>query len=424
MDLPFIFHPIFSFTPMTQLSFDDFLVEEEYLTVTDLTKEIRYLLESTFRELWVEGEISNFNHHSSGHMYFSLKDENAQISCAMWRRRNQELFFTPRDGMKVVVNARVTVYEKRGNYQLDVLQIKPAGLGELQLAFEELKNRLRGEGLFADEYKQPIPLYPERIGIVTSPTGAAIKDLVTVLRRRFPAIQIVLNSVRVQGESAAAEIAQAIDEFNEYGKIDVLIVGRGGGSLEDLWAFNEESVARAVFRSQIPVVSAVGHEVDFCICDFVADLRAPTPSAAAELVVQNRDGIAARLNQMLEFMSGSILDRIKYQREKIQYIKNSYAFRQPEDLVVQYHQRLDDISRNLRKSMSHKIDLNEQMLNGLSKRLALLEHNNVLKRGYSFTFRCSDGKLISRANELNKKDEIEIKFYQGKVFGTVNEVEG
>jgi len=292
------------------------------------------------------------------------------------------------------------------------------------LAFEELKNRLRDDGSFADEHKQPIPLYPERIGIITSPTGAAIKDLATVLRRRFPAIQIFLNPVRVQGEGAATEIAQAIDEFNEYGQVDVLIVGRGGGSLEDLWAFNEESVARAVFRSQIPVVSAVGHEVDFCICDFVADLRAPTPSAAAELVVQNRDGIEARLNRMFEFMSGSILDRIRYQREKIEYIKNSYAFRQPQDLVVQYHQRLDEIYRNLRKSMSHKIDLSKELLNSLSKRLSLLEHNNVLKRGYSLTFRRSDGKLISKADELKKKDEIEVKFYQGKVFGTVDDVAG
>ncbi|MCH8874632.1 exodeoxyribonuclease VII large subunit [candidate division KSB1 bacterium] len=409
---------------MTQLSFEDFLVEDKYLTVTDLTKEIRYLLESTFREIWVEGEISNFNHHSSGHMYFSLKDENAQISCAMWRRRNHELFFTPGDGMKVVLNARVTVYEKRGNYQLDVLQIKPAGLGELQLAFEQLKGHLRDEGLFSEEYKKPIPLYPEKVGIVTSPTGAAIKDLVAVLRRRFPGIKIILNPVRVQGEGAAAEIVRAIDELNEYGQVDVLIVGRGGGSLEDLWAFNEESVARAVFRSQIPVVSAVGHEVDFSICDFVADLRAPTPSAAAELVVQNKDGITARLNQMLEFMSGSILDRIKYQREKVKNMKNSYAFRQPQDLVIQYHQRLDEINRSLRKSMNHKVDLSKELLKGLSKRLGLLEHNNVLKRGYSLTFRRSDGKLISKADELVKKDEIEVNFYQGKVFGTVNEVVG
>ena len=194
--------------------------------------------------------------------------------------------------------------------------------------------------------------------------------------------------------------------------------------MEDLWAFNEESVARAIFRSQIPVVSAVGHEVDFSICDFAADLRAPTPSTAAELVVQNRDEIAARLNQTLEFMSGSILERIRYLREKIEQIKNSYAFHQPQDLVVQYHQRLDEINRNLRKSMRHKVDLSKELLNGLSKRLELLEHNNVLKRGYSLTFRRSDGKLIAKADELKRKDEIEVNFYQGKVFGTVNEVVG
>lgn len=408
---------------MAQLSFEDFLAEEKYLTVSELTKEIKYLLESAFREIWIQGEISNFNHHSSGHMYFSLKDENAQINCAMWRSRNQELFFTPQDGMKVLVNARINVYQKRGTYQLDVQQMKPAGLGELQLAFEQLKGRLREEGLFSDECKQPIPVYPERIGIVTSPTGAAIRDLVTVLRRRFPAIKIILNAVRVQGEGAATEIAQAIDEFNEYGEVDVLIVGRGGGSLEDLWAFNEEVVARAVFRSKIPVVSAVGHEVDFCICDFVADMRAPTPSAAAELVVQNRDEIAHRLNQTLEFMSGLILDRVRYQREKISNIKSSYAFRQPLDLVFQYNQRLDELNHHLRKSISYKLDLSKELLKGLSKRLSLLEHNNVLKRGYSLCLRRSDHKLISRANELHKKDAIEVDFYQGKVFGTVDEVE-
>lgn len=408
---------------MAQLSFEDVLIEEKHYSVSGLTREIKYNLESTFREVRLEGEISNLNNHSSGHMYFSLKDENAQIGCVMWRSRNQDLFFTPQDGMKVVVLARLSVYEKRGIYQLDILQMKPAGLGELQLAFEQLKNRLHSEGLFSEEYKQGIPRYPECIGVITSQTGAALQDLVTVMRRRLPAIKIVLRSVRVQGDGAAADIANAIEEFNDFGGVDVLIVGRGGGSLEDLWAFNEEIVARAVFDSRIPVVSAVGHEVDFTICDFVADLRAPTPSAAAELVVPNKVEITARLNQAFENMAGVILETLRSYREKIASVRKSYAFHRPHDLLMQFSQRVDELSRNLQKTIAYQLDRRGQHLDSLSRRLGLLEHHNVLKRGYALCFRRSDNKLILKANELQKKDEIEVDFYRGKILGTVNQVE-
>lgn len=407
---------------MEQLSIENLLTEEKFYTVTELTREIKFLLESSIPEIWLQGEISNFTHHSSGHMYFSLKDENAQISCVMWRSRNQTLFFTPQDGMKVIVRGRITVYEKRGNYQLEIMQIQPAGVGELQLAFEQLKNRLREEGLFSPEYKKPLPPYPERIGIVTSPTGAAIRDMITILHRRFPSVEIILNPVRVQGEGAATEIAQAIDEFNQYGKVDVLIVGRGGGSLEDLWAFNEEVVARAVFRSEIPVISAVGHEVDFSICDFVADLRAPTPSAAAELVVRSREELLEILRKDLKKMTDSLSEGVEYRREKLQNMMSSYAFRQPLDLVMQHFQRLDEIQRSLNNSILHKTELCREMVNGLTKRLSLLEHRNVLKRGYSLCFRRSDGKLIKKALDLEVRDEIEIDFYEGKALGTVDEI--
>ncbi|MFQ5677330.1 MAG: exodeoxyribonuclease VII large subunit [bacterium] len=408
---------------MAQLSFEDVLIEEKHYSVSGLTLEIKQLLESSFREVWLEGEISNFNHHSSGHMYFSLKDENAQIGCVMWRSRNQDLFFTPQDGMKVVVLARLSVYEKRGNYQLDVLQMKPAGLGELQLAFEQLKNRLYDEGLFSDEYKREVPRYPERVGIVTSQTGAAVQDLVTVMRRRLPAIQIILKSVRVQGDGAATEIANAIREFNDFGGVDVLIVGRGGGSLEDLWAFNEESVARAVFDSRIPIVSAVGHEVDFTICDFVADLRAPTPSAAAELVVPSHREIATRVNQAFEDMTSVVLETLRLYREKIASVRKSYAFRRPQDLLMQFSQRCDELSRGLQRTFAFQLDRRGQQLDSLSRRLGLLEHRNVLKRGYALCFRRSDNKLVSKANDLQKKDEIEVNFYKGKILGTVTQVE-
>jgi len=409
---------------MTQLSFEEFLDEKTHYSVSELTREIRFLLESSFPDIWVQGEISNFSHHTSGHMYFSLKDDKAQISCVMWQSRNQNLFFTPQDGMKVLVQGRVTVFEKRGSYQLNVLQLQPAGVGELQLAFEQLKNRLREEGLFSAEFKKPIPRYPQRVGIVTSPTGAAIQDLISVLHRRLPALEIILNPVRVQGEGAALEIALAIDEFNEYGNVDVLIVGRGGGSLEDLWAFNEEIVARAVFRSRIPVVSAVGHEVDFTICDFVADLRAPTPSAAAELVAPSREELSTQLRGYRENMTTDILNLISTSKEKLHRVRASYGFRQPLDLVRQQAQRLDEIQRNLNQLLAHRLELSREKMNGLSKRLALLDHKNVLKRGYSITLRQADRKIITRAAELAVDDAVEIQFYSGKVLGRVEEIPG
>lgn len=409
---------------MTQLSFEEFFDEHTHYSVSELTREIRFLLESSFPEIWVQGEISNFSRHTSGHMYFSLKDDKAQISCVMWQSRNQNLFFTPQDGMKVLVQARVTVFEKRGSYQLNVLQLQPAGVGELQLAFEQLKNRLREEGLFSPEFKKALPRFPQRVGIVTSPTGAAIQDLISVLRRRLPSLEIILNPVRVQGEGAALEIARAIDEFNQYGNVDVLIVGRGGGSLEDLWAFNEEIVARAVFHSRIPVVSAVGHEVDFTICDFVADLRAPTPSAAAELVAPSREELSAQLRGHRENMTAAMLNLISSSKEKLYRVRASYGFHQPLDLVRQQAQRLDEIQRSLNRLLAHQLVLRREKVNGLSKRLALLDHNNVLRRGYSITLRQADHKIITRAAELAVDDAVEIRFHSGKVLGRVEEIAG
>ncbi|MFQ5638122.1 MAG: exodeoxyribonuclease VII large subunit [bacterium] len=407
---------------MEQLNFVDQLAEEPFYTVTELTREIKYLLQSHFPHVWIQGEISNFTHHSSGHMYFSLKDENAQISCVMWRSRNHHVFFTPQDGLKVTLKARLSLYEKRGSYQLDVQQMLPAGAGELQIAFEQLKHRLKEEGLFSEQYKKSLPVYPERIGIVTSPTGAAIHDMITILRRRFPAVEIILLPVRVQGEGAASEIAQAIKTFNEYARIDVLIVGRGGGSLEDLWAFNEEKVARAVFASEIPIISAVGHEVDFTICDFVSDVRASTPSAAAELVVPSRDELAASLKNAVQNMTDAVFDRIHYQREKLKTIEGCYAFHQPLDMIRQYSQRLDELQRHLKNLMGHKIDLCHEKLNGMTNRFTLLEHRNVLKRGYSICYRSEDRIIVTKASELKPDETIEVEFFKGNIRGTVDEV--
>ena len=340
------------------------------LTVSDLTRRIKGILEDGFSNISVQGEISNFKRHSSGHLYFTLKDANSQISAVMWRGRASGLFFTPQDGMKVIVRGNITVYEVRGAYQIDIIQIQPLGVGELQIAFERLKQQLSEEGLFDAEYKKTIPQYPNRIGIVTSPTGAAIKDIINIISRRYPSVELILYPVKVQGEGAAEEIAQAIQQFNLYGNIDVLIVGRGGGSLEDLWAFNEEVVARAIFKSEIPIVSAVGHEIDFTIADFVADLRAPTPSAAAELVVPNRLDVIEFIQNFCYNSAQRMGDTLKSNRERIQSLVGSYAFNRPLDMVRQYSQRLDEMNRTLDRSMAHRFSTLEQHIISLHQRMS------------------------------------------------------
>ena len=262
-------------------------------TVSELNNAARDLLEHSFGLLWVEGEISQYTHHSSGHRYFTLKDGTSQLSAVMFKWQAAKLSFEPEQGMQALVYGHVSVYERAGRYQFYATQIKPSGVGELALAFEQLKNRLETEGLFAADRKRPLPAYPQKVGVVTSPTGAAIRDIVQVLARRAPGLQIVLSPARVQGEGAAAEIAKAIADLNQLDDIDILIVGRGGGAPEDLWPFNDEAVARAIYQSAKPVISAVGHEIDYTIADYVADYRAPTPSAAAELVVPEQLALVA-----------------------------------------------------------------------------------------------------------------------------------
>ena len=275
-------------------------LEKKVYTVSEITSAVKYLIEESFPFIWVKGEISNLKRHSSGHYYFTLKDNLAQISCVMWKWRNILMNFILEDGMEVIVGGSLTVYEKQGKYQLDAETIHPIGIGELQLAFEKLKSKLHSEGLFDEKYKKPLPKFPWRIGVVTSPTGAAIQDILSVIGRRFPQVQIIINPVRVQGDGAASEISDAIKEFNEYDEIDLIIVCRGGGSLEDLWAFNEEIVARTIFDSKIPVLSAVGHEIDYSISDFAADKRAPTPSAAGEIAVFNKVEVETHIDELFK----------------------------------------------------------------------------------------------------------------------------
>ena len=386
-------------------------------SVSSLTHEIKTLLETSFPRLWVEGEISNFKAHSSGHLYFTLKDENAQIRCAMWRFKAGELLFRLEDGLKVVAEADLQVYEKSGSYQLIIQQMQPAGIGALQLAFDQLKKRLQAEGLFDEAHKKVLPEFPERIGVITSPTGAAVRDIISVIGRRFPAAQIILYPVRVQGEGAAEEISKAIQDFNEYREIDVLIVGRGGGSLEDLWAFNEEKVARAIYASKIPVISAVGHEVDFSISDFVADRRAATPSAAAEMVVPDRKELSGVLFYFQEKMIQNILQQINNYRNELQNLKRSYAFRRPEDLIFQKMQRLDEISHLLVSEINHMLTLQQQNLTSRLQQLRSLNPLEILRRGYSICYK--DGKVIKDIKQLQMLDMVQIKLAKGQFLSQV-----
>jgi len=396
--------------------------KQETLTVAELTQQIKALLETGLSPVWLTGEISNFKRHTSGHFYFSLKDEYAQIPCVMWAGRNRNLRFLPQDGMQVRAFGQVTVYEKRGQYQFDVQDIQPAGAGALQMAFEQLKQRLYGEGLFDTARKRPLPEFPQTVGIVTSPTGAAIRDLVSILRRRWPALKIILRPVRVQGEGAAQEIAQAIVEFNQYGEVEVLIVGRGGGSLEDLWAFNEEMVARAIFASKIPVVSAVGHEIDFCISDFVADVRAATPSAAAELVAPEAAEIKRQL-QGLAYQAFSHLKRLlQTQRERLNRFASSYGLRQPLDLVHQRGQQLDDLQRRLALALQNRLAIWQQQLKAKEQRLRALSHQNILQRGFAIVYRAPDKKLVHEARELQADDQVHIQFAIGSAEAKVEKV--
>ena len=350
---------------------------KKILTVSELTLEIKHHLEEGFGEIWVEGEISNFRSPSSGHYYFTLKDGKSQIRGVIFRFMGRYLKFEPQDGLAVICRGKISVYEPRGEYQLILDYMEPKGIGALQLAFEQLKEKLEKEGLFDAARKKPLPLLPKKIGIVTSPTGAAIRDLLNVIGRRFPNVGILINPVKVQGEGSAQEIASAIYELNTIPEIDVIVVARGGGSLEDLWAFNEEIVARAIDQSSLPVISAVGHEIDFTIADFVADLRAPTPSVAGELVVKDK----AELSHLIDSFSSRLSNQMIHFLETV---KNQFGFLKKglPDLrlkISNLQLRIDDLSSRLTPHILQSLELKKEMLGG--RRVRLLLRNPQLKVG-------------------------------------------
>lgn len=387
--------------------------EIQIFTVSELTKEIRKTLEETFEQVSVIGEISNFKSHISGHWYFSLKDADAVINCTMWKGFNQYVFFTPQDGMKIVVNGKLTVYPPRGSYQLDIRSMKPAGLGELQEAFEKLKKKLEAEGLFDEKFKKPIPVFPQKIGVVTAIDGAAFKDLISVAKRRFPLVEIVIAPARVQGGGAAESIVDSIKILNEYPAIDVLIVARGGGSIEDLWAFNEEIVAWAIFKSKVPIISGVGHEVDFTIADYVADLRAPTPSVAMEIATPDIIEIENFINDFLSKSSSNIEDIIDTKIQDVSSFSRSYGFRLPMDILNRKTQQVDmSVSRVLQSIEKHSM-IYDKKISLLAKSLESYDIQRSLKRG--FVLVKQNSKFVTRASNFNKEKKAQLKFYDGKI---------
>jgi exodeoxyribonuclease VII large subunit len=385
----------------------------QIITVSELTKEIRRTLEDSFQQVSVVGEISNFKSHISGHWYFSLKDSGAVINCTMWKGFNQYVFFTPQDGMKIIVNGKLTVYPPRGSYQLDIRSMKPAGLGELQEAFEKLKKKLEAEGLFDEKFKKPVPVFPSKIGIVTAIDGAAFRDLVSVAKRRYPLVELVIAPARVQGSGAAESIVNSIKLLNKSGDIDVIIVGRGGGSIEDLWAFNEEVVARAIFKSRVPVISGVGHEVDFTIADYVADLRAPTPSVAMELATPDAMEIENYIREFLLKSSRIIDEQIEEKNGDILSLLKSYGFRLPLEIVNKKSQQIDITISRILQSIERFSLVYDKKISLLAKSMETYDIQRSLKRG--FVLVKQNSKFVTRAAKFNKEKKASLKFYDGEV---------
>jgi len=389
------------------------------VTVSALVACLQELVEDNFVEVLVRGELSNVSRPPSGHYYFSLKDQKSQIRCAMFRSHARALRFSPQDGMAVICRGRVSVYSQRGDLQLIVEGIEPEGVGRLQLAFEQLKEKLQLEGLFAQNLKKTLPEFPSVVGVVTSATGAALQDILNILKRRSAGLKVLLRSVPVQGDGAAQEIARAISELNREGSADVLIVGRGGGSREDLWAFNEEIVARAIFASEMPVISAVGHETDFSIADMVADLRAPTPSAAAELVVQNRLELERHLDQLCLRLADRMKSQLILLHSRLEGLEK--RLKAPQEQIQLQQMQLQQWESRLQHSMKTIIDRNHQRLALLAGQLNSLSPLQVLSRGYAIVTDCESGQIVYSTEQVERGDPLSIRLSDGEVSATVTE---
>jgi len=409
--------------PLFNALFDE--TERRPLTVSQLTNSIRIALESRFVSVWVEGEISNFKDHSSGHWYFTLKDENAQLRAKCFRSTNTRIRFRPANGLKVRARGKLSVYAPRGEYELVVDALDPVGAGALQIAFEQLRERLQKEGLFAKELKRPLPVFPRRVGVVTSPTGAAIRDILNVISRRTRTVHVLFSPAKVQGDAAGPDIARAIRFINAYHEralregrdgelVDVLIVGRGGGSTEDLWAFNQEEVARAIRKSAIPVISAVGHETDFTIADFVADLRAATPSAAAEIVAAREDQICSALDNLGRQLTRLTRYQVVNLRARVQEQALSHAFDEVKSRLTRARRRYEAASSACDAAMDEKLQFGRERLALAAASLDALSPLGVLQRGYAIAQDAS-GRLVRDAASVNAGDEVHVRLAKGKL---------
>lgn len=394
------------------------------LSVSQLNRYIKmnFDADENLANIFISGEISNFtNHYRTGHLYFTLKDDSAAVRAVMFNSSAKRLKFMPEDGMKVIARGRVSVYEASGQYQLYVDDMQPDGVGALNLAYEQLKEKLQKEGLFSELHKKPLPPYPEKVGVITSPTGAAVRDIINVLGRRFPYAEIVFCPVLVQGEGAHLQLTDAVNLFNSERAADVIIIGRGGGSIEDLWEFNDEGLARAVYNSEIPVISAVGHETDFTICDFVADMRAPTPSAAAELAVPDANelqyALSALKNRMFLNVSSGIADR----RSRLEYLTSKGALKSPDEMLSNRSQRLDTAFSKMLSSYENRIGGKKVEFISAATALSKLDPMSVLMRGFAFVSDES-GKNVYSSQALAKGDKINVRFHDGSAVCEVKEI--
>ena len=419
-------------------------MNDKYLPISAITRYLKakFDVDENLQKVFLKGEISNFKAHTSGHFYFSLKDENSKINAIMFRGNASKVLFKPQDGIKVLVTGRISVYESLGSYQIYVDEMLEDGVGNLYIAYERLKKQLLSEGLFDENHKKPIPKIPKRIGVITASTGAAIRDILTTIKRRFPICEVLLFPTLVQGENAKDDIVRNILRAQNY-DLDVLIVGRGGGSIEDLWPFNEEKVARAIYNSSVPVISAVGHEVDFTIADFVADLRAPTPTAAAELAVPNMSDLVKNINQIVIRLNENIYKKLNYQKLYLDSIKSSFALKNPMIMFEGRKQKLDLLNHKFDEIIFNKIEKEKVKLEHIKKsyvltnpsliykdkkiilknlidKLELLNPLNILSRGYSISY--LDNKALKSVNGINKNDLVDIKLFDGTIKTKVIEV--
>ncbi|MCK8826623.1 exodeoxyribonuclease VII large subunit [Natroniella acetigena] len=393
-------------------------------SVSGITNYIKEVLttDPNLNQLLIKGEISNFHAHSSGHMYFTLKDQDSQIKAVMFRGDNRNLKFEPEDGMSVIATGRVSIYSVRGEYQLYVSDLEPDGIGSLHIAFEQLKDKLEQEDLFEEEYKQPIPQIPAKVGVITSPTGAAIQDVISVIKRRFSNLFVLIAPAKVQGKAAEDSLITALEMLNRT-DVDVIIIGRGGGSLEDLWAFNKERLARAIFNSETPVISAVGHETDFTIADFVADLRAPTPSAAAELVVSDAKEIKRYLTKLEDNLEQAMENKLNYLTERLTYLKEREVFKLLKQQLQEYLQQIDELELKLKRNISNKVDNKQEKIESIAAQLNSLSPLNTLARGYSLTCKADTKKEVKSVEQIEIGEKVGVRLKDGKLFCQVEEIE-